>query len=505
MSGFSDLTWQWSEPSDLEFSFTERWSGSRCSLYLDAFSRLSDSECVKCLLEQVETKVIEAGGLDGDHFSELIEASKELGAFVRNVLYSFRSGPRWELRRSDFKRMPLRDVLKLGRDNVAFYFALDRDRYRSLHLSLRAHTRRGVDTPLLWFEKVLPADVSCERGLVAAAGILKSMTSLNDGERHRWLDELSKLSAWVVDATMPTDPTLGWTRQKKISFVVGSANCLSASVFKRSEIRKIVVNCDWIIVTVEREPRICSGSYYSSLMHDSRRGQIYLKCAAGRAFEIEETLLNGSRLAFYEGVDIVGLAEFEADTRDNVWQNRCGKLVLWRLALRDLRGFFPWPEIEVTPGAIEFSGRLFYKVFLTGKVEAELVNVRKDSLDFVWLDGDHVTIYPWVPARRSGRSERVDVLVRPDPFAENTVTVNRRIAQLGTKRRAGATVVQRVAVNRASEYVDVFITTAEFGGSATKRYCAENLTRLFGADWRNLDAPHFHLLASHALKNAVLR
>jgi hypothetical protein len=90
MSGYTDLAWEWPEPCDLEISFTEGWAGKRLSVWLDVFSRQSDTALVSGILEKAEEQVIEAGGLDvkGSPIRALCQQTKRCHPQISYVISS---------------------------------------------------------------------------------------------------------------------------------------------------------------------------------------------------------------------------------------------------------------------------------------------------------------------------------------------------------------------------------------------------------------------------------
>jgi hypothetical protein len=65
-------------------------------------------------------------------------------------------------------------------------------------------------------------------------------------------------------------------------------------------------------------------------------------------------------------------------------------------------------------------------------------------------------------------------------------------------------VVQRVAVDRVHGSVEVLLTTVERRCLTKRSFRDAELVGAFGQDWDRLDVLHLHLLASRAMKSAVL-
>jgi hypothetical protein len=417
------------------------------------------------------------------HAGDFLHAQEQLRNFMVGSLASFRAGSNPPISLRDFQKVSLAKVLDSGPELVAFYYALVPDTNGRNSLRLRAHTLRHAEGSPLWFEQRMSVRLPPERLVAAAAQVLSKLPKRF--EPAIWLSQLAHYSPWAVEQTVPANPQVPWTGQKPVSFIIGPPGLPWASVFERSEIRGTIRRDDWIVVTTQRK--------------DREPGRIFLKCVEGLGELVELGFLQGRRLEYQEGSFLLGLAEFRPTFQGHDPNSCFGTLTTWKLALEELQSYFP--GMEIVPDLVRPTGECEYKVFPPGKVIRSTQWPEPDFLRVVDLAGDCAVIYPW--SRGWPELEPVSVPLFPRPDAENSVTIRRNRVRFPDK--AGfASVIQRVAVDRAGGSVEVLLTTLERRCLAKRSFRDAELVGAFGQDWQSLDVLHLHLLASRAMSSAVL-
>jgi hypothetical protein len=483
MPGFTNLACRWSEPCFLQITFTETWRGTAMLGILDVFTPRTDQIEVGHVMEALCQELFPLwAGVHVDP-GEFLAAQDALRTFMLDSLASFRSGPNPTLPVRDFQKVALATVLDRGPENVAFYYGLVRDTDGHHSLRLRAHTLRHAAGPRLWFEQRLSTRLPPERLVAAAAQVLAKLPKRF--EPAVWLDQLGRYSYWVVEPTVPASPAATWSGHKPVSFVIGPPGLPWASVFERSEIRGTVRRDDLIVVTTQKK--------------DGEPGRIFLKCAQGLGEVVESGLLQGQCLEYQEGRFLSGLAEFRPASKKYDAAAFRGTLTTWKLLVADLQPHFP--DVEIVPDFVRPTGECEYKVFEAGKVVWSTPWAEPEFLRLVAGTGDCAVVYPWL--RGSPAFNPVSIPVFPQPGAENSVTIRRRRVRF-SERAGFASVLQRVAIDRAGGSIDVLLTTLERPCLARRCFRAAQLIGAFGHDWQSLDVLHLHLLASQAMKSVVL-
>jgi hypothetical protein len=320
-----------------------------------------------------------------------------------------------------------------------------------------------------------------ERMLAAARELLAKLPRRFD--REVWLSKMREFSDWAFKVTCPADPDARWSERKAVSFVIGAAGDRWASVFARDELRDIRRQGDWVTVTTKPEKR----DY----------GRIVLKCAPTAAARVEQDLVNGSRLQFEEGKDILGLAEFWAIGEEDVaWS---GTLSVWKLAVADVCAFAPVSGAVCEPEKVFTDGRRNYGIYTPDPTPAVFVHpelVEPGELRLIAIHEGSALIYPF------REWDAVKIRLPLLDGAEISVTATRRRVRVDGRTKT-ATVVQRIAVDRTQEEVDVFLKAIECDRVYARRFSRVEARGAFGDRWSSFDVLELHLAVYNIVKRAA--
>ena len=477
MPGFKKLSCDWSEPCFAEYLVEEQWSGNCFRLPFDVFSRRPAEEDADRMISEVERLVRDAH-VDAP-WQEYYPGLRALRASMVDALVETRAA--LDLACRPFAKATLAKVLDQGPQNVALYFAAIRDSDGFAQIRLRAHTLRYVSAPRLWFEHRLPSMLREERMLAAARELLAKLPRRFD--REVWLSKVREFSDWAFKVTCPADPDASWSERKAVSFVIGAAGDRWASVFARDELRDIRRQGDWVTVTTKPEKR----DY----------GRIVLKCAPTAAARVEQDLVNGSRLQFEEGKDILGLAEFWAIGEEDVpWS---GTLSVWKLAVADVCAFAPVSGAVCEPEKVFTDGRRNYGIYTPDPTPSVFVHpelVEPGELRLIAIHEGSALIYPF------REWDAVKIRLPLLDGAENSVTATRRRVRVDGRSQT-ATVVQRIAVDRKQKEVDVFLKAIECDRVYARQFSRVEARGAFGDCWSSLDVLEMHLAVYNIVKRAA--